>query len=175
MSAADRPGLSRRQFFQTLLGRGAPPAERDRRRPEAPLHTAGNAAYAAGDFPAAVAAYRISVRQDLSDTRVRARLGYALYATGQPLQARVEFEHVLRLNDGADGLARLGLGLSLLRLGKTARAGHVLADFADVDRPELTALAQATAEALAAGTATDLPDRIRALEDHARTTGLFPA
>jgi len=173
MAATDRPALSRRQFFRTLLGRGAPSADSADRTPTADPHAAGNAAYAAGDFPAAVVAYRASVRQDLANTALRTRLGQALYATGQYIQARVEFEHVLRLTDGAAGPARLGLALTLLRLGRTARAGQLLAAFADTARPALTALAQTTAAAVADGAPADLADRIRALEEHARASRLF--
>ena len=93
MPSSDRPVFSRRHLFRALLGRDIPPAGTADRQSAAAPHATGDAAYAAGDFPAAVAAYRASVRHDLSNAAVRARLGYALYATGQTIQARVEFEH----------------------------------------------------------------------------------
>jgi len=176
MPSSDRPVFSRRHLFRALLGRDIPPAGTADRQSAAAPHATGDAAYAAGDFPAAVAAYRASVRHDLSNAAVRARLGYALYATGQTIQARVEFEHAVRLTEGKDVLASLGLALTLLRLGKSSRAGQVLAAFADAERPELTALAVATAAALAAaGEPVATEEHIRALEDQARAAGLFPA
>ena len=101
--------VSRRNLFRALLGRDIP-AGHAQCAPESDRHAAGDAAYAAGDFPAAVAAYRASVRGDLSNPTARARLGCALYATGRHIQARVEFEHVLRLEGANLSLARMGLG-----------------------------------------------------------------
>ncbi len=165
--------VSRRNLFRALLGRDIP-AGHTQHGPEPDRHAAGDAAYAAGNFPAAVAAYRASVRGDLSNPTARARLGCALYATGQHIQARVEFEHVLRL-EGADlPLARLGLGLTLLALDKADRAAAVLAAFDDPSRPELTAAAREAASRLTAGGADD-PAALRiALERTAQATALLP-
>ncbi len=144
MAHDERPTVSRRHLVRALLGRDipkpGPQAEAQNR------HATAEAAYAAGDYPAAVAAYRASIRGDLANTEARLRLGHALYATGQMIQARVEFEHVLRLAEGNQPAARLLLGLTLLALGKREKAALALAAFTDPDRPELeTAARQAAA------------------------------
>ena len=165
--------VSRRNLFRALLGRDIP-AGHAQRAPESDRHAAGDAAYAAGDFPAAVAAYRASVRGDLSNPTARARLGCALYATGRHIQARVEFEHVLRLEGANLSLARMGLGLTLLALDKTDRAAAVLAAFDDPARPELTAAAREAAAGLTSGGVDD-PAALRGeLERVAQATALLP-
>jgi len=173
MSPADRPTVvSRRNLVRALLGRTLPPAGGEAGPPQADPHAAGDAAFIAGDFAGAVTAYRASVRGDLSNVAVRTRLGQALFLTGQFIQARVEFEHVLRLTDGQDPMARIGLGLCLLELGKTAKAAVTLAAFADPERPELETRAHELATALDADQApTTATSELLAL---AQATGLFP-
>ena len=172
MANDDRPTFSRRNLVRALLGRDIPKPRSDAPAPD--RHAAGDAAYAAGDYAAAVSAYRASVREDLSNTAVRFRLGHALYATGQALQARVEFEHVLRLTGGADAMARLGLGLTLLALGKREKAAGALEAFNDPERPQLTEAARQAAEVLAAGTDAEAANLRAELEVLARQTALFP-
>lgn len=135
MARDDRPNVSRRHLVHALLGRDIPAEQPNAPAPD--RHAAGDAAYAAGDYAAAIPAYRASIRGDLSNAPVRARLGHALYTTGAFIQARVEFEHVLRLTGGRAPMARLCLGLTLLALGKTEKALLTLEAFADADRPEL--------------------------------------
>ncbi|MFU2210670.1 tetratricopeptide repeat protein [Solidesulfovibrio sp. C21] len=175
MKPDTQPTVSRRNLVRALLGRDTSPA------PQAPdaaaaadRHATGDAAYAAGDYTAAVAAYRASTRGDLSNAPVRLRLGYALYALGQYIQARVEFEHVLRLTGGGEPMARLCLGLTLLALGKSERAATTLAAFTDSERPELEKMTGEAARLLAAGEAVD-PESLRhGIESAARATAFFP-
>ena len=176
---ADTPrNIPRRHLFRALLGREipaeSPPADKDGAPRAADPHAAGDAAYAAADYPAAVAAYRASVRGDLSNAAARARLGYALYALEQYVQARVEFDHVLRLTDGKDVFARLGLGLTLMGLGKTEKAAAALLAFDDPERADLTALARRIADKLETTEATGLPGLRLTLERSARAMGLLP-
>ena len=173
MSPADRPTVvSRRNLVRALLGRTLPPAGGEAGPPQADPHAAGDAAFIAGDFAGAVTAYRASVRGDLSNVAVRTRLGQALFLTGQFIQARVEFEHALRLTDGQDPMARIGLCLCLLELGKTAKAAVTLAAFADPERPELETQAHDLAAALEADQApATATGELLAL---AQATGLFP-
>ncbi|MHC1791366.1 hypothetical protein [Solidesulfovibrio sp.] len=176
---ADTPrAVPRRHLLRALLGREIPQdtppdATGEDGAPRDP-HAAGDAAYAAGDYPAAVAAYRASVRSDLSNAPVRARLGYALYVLGQFIQARVEFEHALRITDGNDPFFRLGLGLTLLALGKTEKAAATLAAFDDPTRPDLTALAGRIAGRLAQSEAAELTGLRLTLERTARAMALLP-
>lgn len=177
---ADKPqAVPRRHLLRALLGReiptDAPPgdARAEDGAPRDP-HAAGDAAYANGDYAAAVAAYRASIRGDLSNAPVRARLGQALYALGQFVQARVEFEHVLRLTDGSDPFCRLGLGLTLLGLGKTEKAAATLAAFDDPTRPDLTALAGRIAGRLGQAETPDLTGLRLTLERTARAMALWP-
>ena len=172
MANDDRPTVSRRNLVRALLGRDIPKPRADAPAPD--RHAAGDAAYAAGDYPAAVAAYRASVREDLSNTAARFRLGHALYATGQPLQARVEFEHVLRLSGGKDAAARFFLALSFLALDKAAKAALTLAAFADPDRPELERAAHEAARKLEADPAADAAGMAQELHALATATALVP-
>jgi tetratricopeptide (TPR) repeat protein len=175
MNPPDRPTVSRRHLVRALLGRDIPPAGQAPGQPAPAPHAAGDAAFAAGDFAGAVAAYRASVRADLSNLAVRTRLGQALYLLGQHIQARVEFEHVLRLSEGTDVTARLGLALTCLALDKPAKAAGLLEALADADYPELEALAKSTAAALTADSAQpDLDAPRRDLERLARAGGLLP-
>ncbi|WP_300164071.1 tetratricopeptide repeat protein [Solidesulfovibrio sp.] len=173
MASDDRPTVSRRNLVRALLGRDTP---KPRQEPAAATdrHVAGDAAYAAGDYAAAVAAYRVSVRGDLSNAAVRLRLGHALYATGQHIQARVEFEHVLRLSGRTVPAAQLLLALTLLALDKREKAALVLAAFADPDRPELEQAAREASEKLEAGAIPDPTALRRELQALAEATALTP-
>lgn len=176
MASQDRPTFSRRHLVRALLGRDtSPQAAATAETPD--RHAAGDAAFASGDYPAAVAAYRQSVRGDLSHAPARLRLGQALFATGQYIQARVEFEHVLHLTQGADPAARLLLGVTFLALGKPEKAAPHLEAFADPERPELETAAREAARRLenpdpaAAGDPAVLGRELAAL---AGSTALFP-
>lgn len=178
MTRDTRPSVSRRHLVRALLGREIPPARpRDAETGAEPArspYAAADAAYAAGDYAAAVAAYRPLIRGDLSNAQARLRLGHALYELGQHIQARVEFEHVLRLTGGTDRLARLGLGLACLALGKRERAAGALAAFADAERPELEAAAGDAARALGGDGPADLDGLRRDLDSLARAMALLP-
>ena len=179
---ADTPRtIPRRHLFRALLGREipteSPPAATAAdvaAGRAAPPHAAGDAAYAAADYPAAMAAYRESVRSDLSNPAVRDRLGHCLYELEHYIQARVEFEHVLRLTDGKDVFARLGLGLTLLALGKTEKAMATLKAFDDPERADLTALARRIADKLETADVASFPGLRLTLERSARAMGLLP-
>jgi len=177
--SADKPrSIPRRHLIRALLGReipeAAPPEATSGEARAASPHAAGDAAYAIPDYLAAIAAYRESVRGDLSNTAVRNRLGHSLYELGQYIQARVEFEHVLRLTDGKDVFARLGLGLTLIGLGKTEKALAALQAFDDPERPDLTALARRIADKLPVTEVTSYPGLRLTLERSARAMGLLP-
>jgi tetratricopeptide (TPR) repeat protein len=175
MSADTPKAIPRRHLIRALLGREVPAtAAPQAQTPAGEPHAAGDAAYALGDYPAAVAAYRATVHGDLSNVAMRARLGYALYATGQFVQARVEFEHVLRLTDGTDAFARLCLGLTLAALGKTEKAAAILETFDAPDTPDLTALCRRITERLREpGLADAAPLRLT-LERSARAMAFLP-
>lgn len=178
MKTPGRPTMvSRRNLVRALLGREMPASPQHApNQPPANPHAAGDAAYAAGNYAEAVTAYRASVRGDLSNTAVRGRLGYALYTRGHYIQAKVEFEHVLRLTDGADQQARLGLALTFLAMDKPAKAAAILTAVAAPEHPDLESLAKATSRALTAEAGrTDLAATRLALENVARTAGLLPA
>ncbi len=91
-----------------------------------PAHLLAEAAEAqlGGDLPGAVERYRDYIKADPNNADVRFALGKCLYALGQHIQARVEFERTLMLRK-QDLLATAFLGLTLLRLGKRERAIHV--------------------------------------------------
>ena len=170
--------IPRRHLFRALLGREIPTESPPNAAPAAGQaaspHAAGDAAYAAADYPAAMAAYRESVRGDLSNPVVRNRLGHCLYELAHFIQARVEFEHVLRVTDGKDVFARLGLGLTLLALGKTEKAMAALQAFDDPERADLTALARRIAGKLETADTASFPGLRLTLERSARAMGLLP-
>jgi len=174
MPTAPPRTVSRRHLFRALLGRDAPSDTPQPQEPGPDIHAAGHAAYAAGDFREAIDAYRNSIRGDLSNATARVRLGHALYTTGQYIQARVEFEHVLRLTNGEDQLARLGLALTLLGMGKGERAAVALALFTDPSRPELVDAAQKMAARLTSGEVCEYAGLQMELEKMARATALLP-
>ena len=172
MANDERPTCSRRNLVRALLGRDIPKPRADAPAPD--RHAAGDAAYAAGDYPAAVAAYRASVRDDLSNPIVRARLGYALYAARQLIQAKVEFEHVLHLTNGGDAFSRLCLGLTLAALGKVDKAADNLEAFAAPQAEELVALSRRVAAKLRDIGNGDPAPLILTLERSARAMGVMP-
>ena len=180
---ADKPrAIPRRHLIRALLGRDIPDATAPAAEPErtaaapqaADPHAAGNAAYAAGDYAEAAAAYRTSVRGDLSNPIVRARLGYALYATRQLIQAKVEFEHVLHLTNGGDAFARLCLGLTLAALGKADKAAANLEAFDAPQAEELVALCRRIAGKLRDIGNGDPAPLLLTLERSARAMGFLP-
>lgn len=69
----------------------------------------------------AVPLFREHLGDSPDDTEARTELGICLYALEQYIQARVEFERVLRFRKG-DDRATLYLGLSLLRKDKVDKA-----------------------------------------------------
>ncbi len=88
---------------------------------DGPDHFAlGNAALASRDYKTAMDHYRQLVRTAAAHTEARRRLGYCLYRMGQYIQARVEFERILR--DGNDNFSSLYLGLTLARMNMPEKA-----------------------------------------------------
>lgn len=139
MSASkDKAGLSRRDFMfgglrklrqraQEKLDENAATQEddsdvtpRDAASAEDALVRA-NAAYAYSDYEAAIEGYRECLQKMPRHTDARQRLGYCLYRTEQYVQAKVEFERVIR-ERGKDNFSSLYLGLTLARMDKRDKA-----------------------------------------------------
>jgi len=119
-----RPVMDRRGMFKALVGRG--PKEPEPVTPESPEEPdprfeEGSKALEAGEYEAAVAALRPYVRSWQRHVEARRRLGRALFSLGSFVQAKVEFETVLR-RQGEDALSRAYLGLCLWRMGKEEKA-----------------------------------------------------
>jgi tetratricopeptide (TPR) repeat protein len=140
MSDDKKPAvMDRRALFKTLAGRAPKkeetpvpdvPAEPD------PLFLSGMDAYRAGDMEKAVADLRPYVRANQRHVEARRRLGHALYALGQHIQAKVEFETALKKTPD-DPFCRLFLGLALLRMGKTEKARTAWENLALPENPGL--------------------------------------
>jgi len=81
----------------------------------------GNQAYAVADYAAAIPEYRECIRLFPAHLEGRKRLGYCLYRTGQFLQARLEFERVLR-EAKKDNFSALYLGLTCARMEQPEKA-----------------------------------------------------
>lgn len=99
-----------------------------------PILKEANEAFAAEHWETACEKYREALKAESHNTEARMRLGRAFYRQGKYIQARVEFERVLR-NRGEDNEARLHLGLTLARLERPAKAAEVWREFFD---PEAT-------------------------------------
>lgn len=116
-----------------------------------------------GNLDEAIQTFRSHIRQELNDDEARMALGSCLYETGQLIQAKVEFERVLRIRKN-DSLASLYLALTLLRMEKLDKAVKALAAFdgkgAD---PLVEALANARASLEEQGGAA-MPEVVSALE-----------
>jgi tetratricopeptide (TPR) repeat protein len=90
----------------------------------APVLARANAAYQAGDFPAAAAAYKEFLAEESANDEARQRYGECLYRQGRHIQAKVEFERLLQ-KDRKNNRAILFLGLVLARLDRVQKAAVV--------------------------------------------------
>ncbi len=79
-----------------------------------------NEAFAKRDYSAAMDLYRQQVKASPDHSEARRRLGYCLYRLGQYIQAKVEFERILR--GGVDNFSSLYLGLTLARMNMADKA-----------------------------------------------------
>lgn len=80
-----------------------------------------NQAYARADYAAAAPLYRECIQLFPAHLEARKRIGYCHYRLGKYVQARVEFDRVLR-EAGKDNFASLYLGLVHCRLNKPDKA-----------------------------------------------------
>ncbi|MBG0777758.1 MAG: hypothetical protein H0S85_15140 [Desulfovibrionaceae bacterium] len=78
-------------------------------------------AYDEGDYETAANGLVPYCRQFPTRMNAARKLAYALYRCGRFIQARVEFERILR-SEKDDNFAKLYLGLALLQTGKTEKA-----------------------------------------------------
>ncbi len=74
-----------------------------------------------GELQLAMELYRAALRISSNDADIRRELGGCLYDLGQFIQARVEFERVLRILK-QDNVAVLKLGFCLVQTGRPAKA-----------------------------------------------------
>ncbi len=162
------PVMDRRGMFKALAGRGPKtpePAIPETPEEPDPRFEEGSKALEAGDYEAAVEALRPYVRAWQRHAEARRRLGRALFALERYVQARVEFETLLK-RDREDALSRAYQGLCLWRMGKAEKAlasweGLALAGLTPFEKEALEApdgpgkLAEAVERAvLAASSAT---------------------
>lgn len=80
----------------------------------------GNRHYAKAEYDEASTHYRECVRLFPAHLEARKRLGYCFYQLGKHLQARVEFERILKAAK-KDNFCSLYLGLCYARLGKAKK------------------------------------------------------
>ena len=123
-----RGAISRRAL---LLGRFSGMQGEDLATREAlPDLQSANLAFERGEWSEAASLYRRHLRQNPDNGEPRQRLGRCLYSLGQYVQARVEFERVLRRKK-MDNQAILFLGLCHARLGRTDRAAELWRSYCD--------------------------------------------
>jgi tetratricopeptide (TPR) repeat protein len=96
----------------------------------APVLAQANAAFAAGDFAAAVGFYKAFLQDESGNDEARQRFGESLYRQGQYIQAKIEFERLLQKNR-KNTRAILFLGLVLARLDRVQKAAVVWKLFFD--------------------------------------------
>lgn len=135
MSAKKEIDVSRRNLlfgaFRRLRGEEAEGRPQARSSETLPLLNEANAAFDSGDFATATPKYRELLQKEPENREARRRLGRCLYGEGKFVQAKVEFERVLRA-DREDNEAWLFLGLTLARGGSPAKAVSVWKNFKDM-------------------------------------------
>ncbi len=93
-----------------------------------------NHAFELGDFHGALERYDQYLKAEPKNNEVRMRKGRCLYNMGRYIQAKVEFERVLRLRK-EDNESTLHLGLTLARLDKADKASVIWKMYFDPERP----------------------------------------
>lgn len=86
-----------------------------------------------GEYIEAAAAYRSILEESSEAHEIRAKLGWCLYKAGKLVQAKVEFQRVLRKTESR--LATLHLGLCLAREGKLDAALKSWEGYSNLDEP----------------------------------------
>lgn len=134
MSQKKEVDLSRRNLF---LGAFRRLRGEEEGRPQArtsetlPILNAANTAFAAGNFSEAEAKFKELLQKEPNNNDARRCLGCCLYRQAKFVQAKVEFERVLRTSR-EDHEAWLYLGLTLARGGSPAKAASVWKNFKDM-------------------------------------------
>lgn len=86
-----------------------------------------------GEYIEAAAAYRSILEESSEAHDIRAKLGWCLYKAGKLVQAKVEFQRVLRKAENR--LATLHLGLCLAREGRLDGALKAWEGYSNPDEP----------------------------------------
>ena len=125
----DKNTLSRRKLLFGAFRRKAEDWE-----PEAPVSSSdeseavlkeANRAYSSGELAEAARGYREYLKLEPQDAEARQRLAWCFYNMGKLVQAKVEFERIIRQKEGKDNFSFLYLGLTLCRMGKPDKAAVV--------------------------------------------------
>ena len=137
----DKVDLDRRGFLTGAFQRFRKnESEEDTARPQAEtsrtysLLKEANHAFELGDHHGALERYNEYLQTEPKNNEARMRKGRCLYSLGRYIQAKVEFERVLRLRK-EDNESTLHLGLTLARLDKADKAAVIWKMFYDPDRP----------------------------------------
>ena len=99
-----------------------------------PVLKEANEAFAAGNWELACEKYREALKTESHNDEARMRLGRAFYKLGKHIQAKVEFERVLR-DRKKDNESALHLGLTLARMDRPDKAAVIWQQYFD---PEAT-------------------------------------
>ncbi len=125
-----------------------------------------------GNLDEAIETFRTYIRQELNDDEARMALGSCLYEKGQLVQAKVEFERVLRIRKN-DSLASLYLTLALMRMEKYDKVMSLLSALeSDEADPLLEGLMEARTTLESQG-ADAMPGVIAVLESSLRDISQF--
>lgn len=122
-SGKDKIDVSRRRFLTGAFGRykDADKAPVSSTSESLPVLKQAEQAFEAENYEEAVTAYKTFLKGEPSNMQARQRLGLCLYHQGRLVQAKIEFERVLKHRVG-DNEALLYLGLTLASLGKLDKA-----------------------------------------------------
>lgn len=123
-----------------------------------------NKCYAIADYEGAVPEYRQCVRLFPAHLEARKKLGYCLYRLEQNVQAKVEFERVLR-EAKKDNYCALYLGLTQARLGKADKAIAAWKQYFNPEEVRIMRELNLQIALLESPEKPDLPDVIEQIEE----------
>ncbi len=122
--------------FRRLLGEVAEKGPMARTSEALPVFREAESLWKAKDYTKASGKFKDCLKLEPGNADARRRLGCCLYRQGMLLQAKVEFERLLRA-DRADNESWLYLGLVFARGGKAEKAASVWKNFKDMSNVPL--------------------------------------
>lgn len=114
----------------------------------------GNESYAIAEYEEAIPEYRSCIRLFPAHLEARKRLGYCLYRTEKYIQAKVEFQRVIK-EAKKDNYCSLYLGLTFARMGKAEQAAKAWKEY--FNKEEVRIMRELNVQIAMIETMKDLP------------------